>query len=166
MHVQTLAQKCQIRSAAIGLRRGESALAPAGKGDAKTNAPDSGGPCRKGQAPATGQQRAPGFYSRQSARRLNGKLSPSASRPRDSDLADLDHLAAGLACWRVRVASPRFTRAAIMLTPKPCAVSNDCVAPLRPAVASMASAHRCSAFRRGTAIVAGSSSRCGPSLAV
>src|SRR6266403_1425461 len=81
MHVQTLAQKCQIRSAAIGLRRGESALAPAGKGDAKTNAPDSGGPCRKAQAPATGQQRAPGFYSRQSARRLNGKLSPSASRP-------------------------------------------------------------------------------------
>ncbi len=33
-----------------------------------------------------------------------------------------------------------MTRPAIMLTPKLCAVSNDCVAPLRPAVASMARA--------------------------
>jgi len=80
MHVQTLAQKCQIRSAAIGLRRGESALAPAGKGDAKTNVPDSGVQVEKAklQPQAAKSTR---IYSRQPVRRLNGKLSPSASRP-------------------------------------------------------------------------------------
>ena len=80
MHVQTLAQKCQIRSAAIGLRRGESALAPAGKGDAKTNVPDSEVQVEKAklQPQATMSTR---IYSRQSVRRLNGKLSPSGSRP-------------------------------------------------------------------------------------
>ena len=41
-----------------------------------------------------------------------------------------------------------------MLTPKPCAVSNDCVAPLRPALASIAGARRWLALRRGDIIAA------------
>ena len=61
MHVQTLAQKCQIRSAAIGLRRGESALAPAGKGDAKTNVPDSGVQVEKAKLQPQGSKEHPDF---------------------------------------------------------------------------------------------------------
>jgi hypothetical protein len=48
----------------------------------------------------------------------------------------------------VRVASPWLTREAIRLTPKPWATRNARDAPFRPAVASMASARRCSALRR------------------
>jgi hypothetical protein len=39
----------------------KSALGSAGEGDARTNALGSGGPGRKGQAPAAGQQKAPGL---------------------------------------------------------------------------------------------------------
>jgi hypothetical protein len=48
---------------------------------------------------------------------------------------------------RVRVASPRLTSPAIMLTQNPCAMSHACEAPSRPALVSIANARRCSAVR-------------------
>jgi hypothetical protein len=42
----------------------------------------------------------------------------------------------------VRAASPRWTRPAIMVASKPCALSSACATPSWPAVASMAKARR------------------------
>jgi hypothetical protein len=48
---------------------------------------------------------------------------------------------------RVKVASPRLMSPAIMLMQNPCAMSDACEVPLRPALATTASARRCSAVR-------------------
>ena len=55
----------------------------------------------------------------------------------------------------VMVASPWLTKPAIMLAPKPWAASHRCGQRLR----AWRAPRRCSALRRGTVIVAGSSSR-------
>jgi hypothetical protein len=55
----------------------------------------------------------------------------------------------------VTVASPRRTSPAIMLTQNPCAMSHACEAPLRPALASRASARCCSAVRHIATSLAG-----------